>query len=97
MRTSPLLNNGTKGGNMETLMKKIEDWALDAVKDLPPLLNKKEAAEFLRRSVSTLDRAIGNGSLHVVQSAPGSYTSSPVLIPRLSLARYLQGIEKEPS
>ena len=70
----------------------LPTWALDAVRDLDPLLTKLEASAFLRRSGSTLDRAISSGHLLVVRSAERG--PSRVLIPRVSLACYLVYIQR---
>src|SRR5690606_19497147 len=70
-----------------TRMGALPDWALDAVKDCPPLLTKLEWAELRRSSLKTAQRDVSTGRVRAVRATEGG--SSRTLIPRLEAARAL--------
>jgi excisionase family DNA binding protein len=66
------------------------DWVSETVATLAPLATAKEAAAFLRCNTRTLRRMIADGR---IKSIRGRETgSSPVLVPRGEIERYLRGL-----
>ncbi|MEI9940053.1 MAG: helix-turn-helix domain-containing protein [Pseudomonadota bacterium] len=64
------------------------DWISETVAGLAPLATAKEAAAFLRCSTRNLRRMIVAGRLRAVRAQETG--SSPVLIARCELERYLR-------
>jgi len=66
------------------------DWAADAVADLPPLATAKEVAAVLRTSHRTLQRYVAIGRLKAVRTDGGS---ARTLFPRQGVVDFLRGCE----
>ena len=65
----------------------LPTWAIDAVSELPGLVTKEEAAEFLKVSERTIATLCVSGRLRHVRRSPRG--SSRVVIPRQFIAEYL--------
>ena len=71
---------------------KIPTWALDAVSELPGLVNKEQAAKFLNITERTIATMCISGDLkHVRRCEKGS---SKIMIPRQWIAEYLVSIQR---
>lgn len=66
------------------------DWVSDIVAALPALSTANEAARVLRMSPRNLRRLYTDGRLSVVRARESG--SSRVLVPRLSIERYLRSL-----
>jgi excisionase family DNA binding protein len=69
----------------------LGDWVGEALSGLPPMVTTSEATTLLRTSRRNLYRLVARGRLHAVRAAEAG--SSPLLIPRSSLERYLRSLE----
>jgi excisionase family DNA binding protein len=68
------------------------DWVAAAVGHLPSLVTVAEVVAVLRLSRRHLYRLVAAGKLMAVRHTEGG--SSPLLIPRASIERYLRGLDK---
>ncbi|HEY5372947.1 MAG TPA: helix-turn-helix domain-containing protein [Polyangiaceae bacterium] len=66
------------------------DWITETVTGLAPLATAKETAAVLRTSTRNLRRMIGDGRIRAVRAQESG--SSPVLVPRGEIERYLRGL-----
>ena len=66
------------------------DWVTETVAALPPLATVQEVCAVLRTSRRNLYRLLSSGKLNAVR--PSEAGSSPHLIPRAEVARYLQSL-----
>lgn len=66
---------------------RLPDFLRELERELPLTLSKREAANVLRMSVITIDRAIASRELRVVKS--GHARSARVIIPRCELLRWM--------
>ncbi len=71
-------------------MSAAPDWIAETVATVPPLATAKEAASVLRTSTRNLRRMIVDGRIRAVRAQESG--SSPVLVPRGEIERYLRGL-----
>lgn len=69
------------------------DWIDEALAGLPPILTVSEAMRVLRSSSRNLRRMVGDGRIQGLRSVDAG--SSRVLIPRVSVERYLRALAGE--
>jgi excisionase family DNA binding protein len=75
----------------QTAHSATQDWIGEVVADLKPLATVKEAIVVLRTSRRNIYRLIAAGKIHAVR--PAEEGSSPYLIPRASIEKYLRSLE----
>jgi len=68
-----------------------QDWVEEAISGVPALATVVESAALLRMSPRNFYRLIAAGKVRSVRSSEGG--SSPHLVPRGELARYLRSLE----
>jgi excisionase family DNA binding protein len=67
------------------------DWIAEVLAELPSLCTVAEAARLLRMSPRNVQRKLATGELHSVRGKHAG--SSPNLIPRASLEKYLRRLD----
>ena len=72
---------------------KAPDWIDDTLAQVGPLLTAPEAGAVIRKSKQTVRRLVRAGRLHGVRAVESG--SSPVLISRVSIEKYLRSLEVE--
>ena len=73
------------------MQSQTEDWVEEAVAALPRLCTVEEARTLLRMSRRNFYRLVHTRKIQTVR--PTEAGSSPHLVPRSELARYLRGLE----
>jgi excisionase family DNA binding protein len=68
-----------------------KDWVDEVVSAIPPIATVKETLNALRVSRRTFYRLVAKGAIKTVRPTEGG--TSPHLVPRAEIARYLRGLE----
>lgn len=69
------------------------DWITEVIATVPPLADIRETGKAIRKSKQSVRRLVRTGRLHGVRAVESG--SSPVLISRSSIEKYLRSLEVE--